>query len=105
MFVIPGQYGKDNCDGYSRRELLRVGGASLMGLSLPTLLKHEKVHAAEEARYGGVGYGKAKHVILVYLQGDQVTSTCGIRSPMFLTTSKVSLGRSTPNCTAFSSLS
>ncbi len=70
MLVIPGGYGKDNCDGYTRRELLRIGGTSLMGLSLPMLLKSEKAHAKEEdARYGGPGFGKAKHVILVYLQG------------------------------------
>ncbi|MBI1345757.1 DUF1501 domain-containing protein [bacterium] len=69
MLVIPGGYGKDTCDGYSRRELLQIGGTSLMGLSLPALLRSEKAHANEEARYGGPGFGKAKHVILVYLQG------------------------------------
>ena len=25
MLVIPGQFGQDTCDGYSRRELLRIG--------------------------------------------------------------------------------
>ncbi len=70
MLVIPGQYGKDNCDGvYTRRDLLRVGSTMLAGLSLPALLKSERAAAAEEARYGGPGFGKAKHVILVYLQG------------------------------------
>ena len=69
MFSIQGQYGKDTCDGFGRRELLRVGGASLLGLSLPQMLKMEQANAAEDARYGGVGFGKAKHVILVYLQG------------------------------------
>jgi len=69
MLVIPGSYGRDNCDGiYSRRELLRVGGSSVLGLSLASLLKSE-AQANEEARYGGIGFGKAKHVILVYLQG------------------------------------
>lgn len=70
MLVIPGGYGKDTCDGFSRRELLRVGGSSLLGLSLPALLQSEQsARANEEARYGGPGFGKAKHVILVYLQG------------------------------------
>ena len=70
MLVIPGRYGKDTCDGFSRRELLRVGGTSLAGLTLPALLKSERADAAEETqRYGGPGFGKAKHVILVYLQG------------------------------------
>jgi hypothetical protein len=69
MLVIPGRYGKDMCDGFGRRELLRIGGSTLLGLSLPTLLQQEKAHANESQRYGGVGFGKAKHVILVYLQG------------------------------------
>jgi hypothetical protein len=70
MLVIPGRFGKDTCDGFSRRELLRVGGTSLAGLSLPALLRSERANAAEDAqRYGGPGFGKAKHVILVYLQG------------------------------------
>jgi uncharacterized protein (DUF1501 family) len=70
MLVIPGGYGKDTCDGFSRRELLRVGGSSLLGLSLPALLQSEQsARANEDARYGGPGFGKAKHVILVYLQG------------------------------------
>uniref|UniRef100_A0A7C2JYU7 DUF1501 domain-containing protein n=1 Tax=Schlesneria paludicola TaxID=360056 RepID=A0A7C2JYU7_9PLAN len=70
MLVFPGRYGKDTCDGFSRREWLRVGGSSLLGLSLPALLKAEKAQAAEtEQRYGGPGFGKAKHVILIYLQG------------------------------------
>jgi hypothetical protein len=69
MLVIPGQYGRDTCDGFTRRELLRVGGSSVLGLSLASLLKSEKAQANDEARYGGIGFGKAKHVILCYLQG------------------------------------
>ncbi|MBM4075536.1 MAG: DUF1501 domain-containing protein, partial [Planctomycetes bacterium] len=69
MFAISGTYGKDTCDGYTRRDILRVGSASLAGLSLPSLLRNDKVLGEEEARYGGVGFAKAKHVILVYLQG------------------------------------
>jgi hypothetical protein len=70
MLVLPGHYGKDTCDGYSRREWLQIGGTSLFGLSLPAMLRAEKAQAAEaEQRYGGPGFGKAKHVILIYLQG------------------------------------
>lgn len=69
MLVIPGSYGKDTCDGYSRRELLRIGGSTLLGLSLPNLLRNERAAAQEEQRYGGPGFGKAKHVIMIYLQG------------------------------------
>jgi hypothetical protein len=69
MLVIPGGVGKDTCDGVTRRELLRVGGASLLGLSLPNLLRLQAATADEEHRYGGPGFGKAKHVIMIYLQG------------------------------------
>lgn len=73
MLVIPGRYGKDNCDGYSRRALLRVGSSALAGLSLPTLLQNSARAANEisdeEARYGGKGFGAAKSVIMLYLQG------------------------------------
>jgi hypothetical protein len=68
MLNISGGYSKDTCDGYTRRDLLQVGGASLFGLSLPNLLQMQDAQAAEE-RYGGVGFGKAKHVIMLYLQG------------------------------------
>ncbi|GAG28195.1 unnamed protein product, partial [marine sediment metagenome] len=33
MLVIPGQKSKDTCDGVNRRELLRVGGSAMLGLS------------------------------------------------------------------------
>jgi len=72
MLVIPGRLGKDTCDGYSRRDLLRVGGSSMMGLSLASLLQNSAKGAEvseEEARYGGKGFGSAKSVIMIYLQG------------------------------------
>ncbi|MBI1902488.1 MAG: DUF1501 domain-containing protein [Planctomycetia bacterium] len=50
------------CDGVSRRELLRAGGAGLLGLSLPKLL------AAEEKAPAPVG-GRARSVIFVLLFG------------------------------------
>ena len=66
MLVIPGRPGKDTCDGLTRRDLLRVGGSSVLGLSLGGFLK---LQAAAKVKHGGPGYGKAKSVILVYLQG------------------------------------
>jgi uncharacterized protein (DUF1501 family) len=69
MLVIPQAASRDLCDGVTRRDLLRVGGSAMFGLSLPTLLRSQAASAAEEARYGGPGFGKAKSVILVYLQG------------------------------------
>jgi len=68
MLVIPGQRGRDNCDGIvSRRELLRIGGSGMLGLTLADVLAHES--RAKESSAGGPGYAKAKSVILVYLQG------------------------------------
>src|SRR5215510_15056397 len=73
MLVIPGQGGKATCDGMTRRELMRVGGSALLGLSLADLLKVEQRAAATEpttnARAEGTGAGRAKSVILCYLQG------------------------------------
>ncbi|MFQ5732870.1 MAG: DUF1501 domain-containing protein [Planctomycetaceae bacterium] len=53
------------CDGIDRRELLRVGTISTLGLSLPQLLQQEDVRAAT----GGGSGGTAKAVILINLMG------------------------------------
>jgi hypothetical protein len=50
----------------SRRELLRVGGLSALGLSLPTLLASQ-AHASNSVRSST--FGKAKNVIFLWLQG------------------------------------
>src|SRR5437762_9364167 len=66
MLVVPGTASADTCDGITRRNLLQVGGSAVLGLSLPAILK-----AAENgpASGNGKGFGKAKSVILCYLQG------------------------------------
>jgi len=70
MLVIPGQAGKDTCDGVNRRELLRVGGSAMLGLSLADVFRHQRTAAAAEtATAGGPGWGKAKSVIMIFLQG------------------------------------
>src|SRR5437762_1318958 len=71
MLVIPGRPGRDTCDGITRRELLRVGGSALLGVSLANLFQLQEASAKspEGSTYGGPGFGKAKSVILVYLQG------------------------------------
>lgn len=68
MLVIPQGVSRDLCDGVTRRDLLRVGGSAMFGLSLPALLQG-RASASEEDRYGGPGFGKAKSIILLYLQG------------------------------------
>ena len=71
MLIVPGQPGKDICDkhvGVSRRDLLRVGGSAMLGLSLGSMLKLRDA-SAKQGLAGGPGWGQAKHVILCYLQG------------------------------------
>lgn len=69
MFVLPGFKGKDTCDGVSRRDFMRVGGSAVLGLNLAGLLGHTGYVSANPATGGGPGFGKAKSVILLYLQG------------------------------------
>ena len=70
MWRIIGEPGKDVCDvnvQVSRRDVLRVGGAGIAGLSLDNLLRLKAAQA--ESSGGGPGWNKAKRLILVYLQG------------------------------------
>jgi hypothetical protein len=58
-----------SCDGLTRRETLKVGALSLLGgfFNLPSLL------ALESNRRGRERQGKAKSVVLLYLQGGPAT--------------------------------
>ena len=76
MLAIPGFTGRDTCDGVSRRDLLRIGGSSVLGISLANVLalqasgaNNAPVPKATPETTGGKGFGKAKSVILIYLQG------------------------------------
>ena len=77
MIIVPGQSGKDLCDpqlGMTRRDILRVGGSGLLGLSLGSMLELQAVSARAADVTGGKkggapGWGKAKSIIMVYLQG------------------------------------
>src|SRR6202049_2246893 len=72
MLIIPGRPGNDTCDprlNLSRRDLLRVGGSGLLGLSLGAMLQLQARAADEKKGPGGPGWGKAKSIILLYLQG------------------------------------
>ena len=72
MLSFKGFKAKDLCDshlGASRRTFLRVGGAGMLGLSLPSLMRLQAADGAESLTGGGPGWGKAKSIILVYLQG------------------------------------
>src|SRR5215210_3546949 len=67
MLSIPGQPGA-TCDGVSRRELLRVGGAGLLGISLANLLQLEALGAPAGAGLRP-GFKTAKNFIFIFLQG------------------------------------
>jgi Protein of unknown function (DUF1501) len=75
MLSVPGQSAR-LCDSPSRREVLRIGGAGLLGLSLPEMLRAEATAAgaasiagSNPAMRGLRGFGKVKNVILLFLQG------------------------------------
>ena len=67
------------CDSPSRRELLTAGSLPLVGLALPDVLRLESrakaaapkadAPAKPDAKHAS-GFGKAKSVVLLYLQGS-----------------------------------
>ena len=64
------------CDGISRRDWLRAGGLSVLGLSLPSLLASEARSATVRSKDSplskglqGTTFGRAKNVIYLWLQG------------------------------------
>ncbi|MEE2825109.1 MAG: DUF1501 domain-containing protein [Planctomycetota bacterium] len=70
MFRIIGRPGKDLCDselGVTRRDVLRIGGSGMLGMSLGTMLNLKA--QAEDGKSTRPGWGKAKSIILLYLQG------------------------------------
>jgi hypothetical protein len=79
MLIIPGSAGRDVCDrhlGVTRRQLLRVGGSAMLGLTLADLLGARRASAQTPAERAGPsptpaprGFGAATSVIMIYLQG------------------------------------
>ncbi|QJX00401.1 DUF1501 domain-containing protein [Frigoriglobus tundricola] len=70
MLVIPGASAKNDCDGVTRRDLLRVGGSGVLGITLGDLLSMQQANANNKGEAGnGPGFGSAKSVIFIYLQG------------------------------------
>jgi Protein of unknown function (DUF1501) len=72
MIRVPGALGKDLCDshlGKTRRDILRVGGASLFGLTLGDLFQLRAATEAAGKISTAPGWGKAKSMIMIYLQG------------------------------------
>jgi hypothetical protein len=67
MLVIPGRAAANDCDRVTRRDLLRVGGSAVLGVGLADMLRWQQASAAEGVT--SPGFGRAKSVILLYLQG------------------------------------
>ena len=71
MIRIPGEFSTDLCDPQlkmTRRDLLRVGGSSMLGLTLGSMFQMQ-AQAKQQKHSGGAGFGRAKSVIMLYLQG------------------------------------
>src|SRR6185436_5069494 len=67
MLVIPGRR-CHTCEGPTRRELLRSGSIGLFGLNLAGFFRAEQASAASKYA-GSPNFGRAKSVIMVFLQG------------------------------------
>src|SRR5688572_471904 len=67
MLSIPGTTGR-TCDGFSRREFLRIGGAGVLGLSLGDIFRLQAGSVLPEGNLK-TGWGNAKSVIMLFLQG------------------------------------
>jgi hypothetical protein len=67
MLSIPRATGK-LCDGWSRREFMRVGATGLLGLTLPQYFSL-RAKGATSSLEGAKGFGRAKSIILCFLQG------------------------------------
>ncbi|HET6326025.1 MAG TPA: DUF1501 domain-containing protein [Planctomycetaceae bacterium] len=68
MFSLLGESGR-LCDGISRRELLRIGGLSALGLTLPDLLRASQTAAPPKGIINDPTFGRAKNIVYVWLQG------------------------------------
>jgi len=56
-----------DCEGFHRRDFLKIGATGLVGMTLPEMLRSE-AHAANAARQA-----QAKSVIMVWLAGGPST--------------------------------
>ena len=69
MLVIPG-HRCHTCEGPTRRELLRAGSIGMLGLNLANFFAWQKHRQGRATKYEGArGFGSAKSVIMVFLQG------------------------------------
>ncbi len=106
MIIVPGQAGKDLCDpqlGMTRRDILRVGGSGLLGLSLGSMLELQAVSARAADVTGGkravprAGARPRTSSCSIFREGP-ATSTSGTPRRTSRTTSGASSRRSRPGC-------
>jgi hypothetical protein len=72
MIKITGGTCSDLCDPnlkMTRRDLLRIGGTGILGLSLGSIFRLQAMAASSGKSAGGPGWGTAKNVVMIYLQG------------------------------------
>jgi len=69
MLVIPGTEQEATPQGMTRRELLRIGGSAMLGLSLADILAVQAKSSPPPVGEGGPGWNRARSVIMIYLQG------------------------------------
>ena len=67
MLVLPNE-SNERGFGMTRRDVLRVGGSGVLGLSLGSMFGLQ-AKAQEHGKTGGPGWNKAQSIILIYLQG------------------------------------
>ncbi|MCS7045475.1 MAG: hypothetical protein NZO58_03870, partial [Gemmataceae bacterium] len=60
-----------DCEGFARRDFLKIGSAGLLGLNLPQLLRLEAQAQSNVARPGH--RRRANSVIMVWLAGGPAT--------------------------------
>jgi hypothetical protein len=69
MISIPGHPGS-TCDGFSRREFLRIGGMGMAGITLADILRLQaNASTVPDAARSKSGWNQAKNVIFIFLQG------------------------------------
>ena len=72
MLTIPNRHLARFCDGSTRRDLMKIGSLGLFGMTLQDVLRlQDRANAAiAPSRYeGSTGFGSAKSVIVLFLQG------------------------------------
>ena len=72
MLAFKGCAAKDLCDAHlsvSRRDVLRVGGSGILGLTLGSMFGLQRASAANRSGTDAPGWNRAKSIIMVYLQG------------------------------------